>query len=488
MPRAASRLVPALIGTAFGTAYLMAALAAPLPAFAETNPPAPATPPAATTPPAPAVPAPPAGTVVRIGLGRSQLAATVTAPGGLYVVSDGAIVLQTQPGQAVHATLEAGQVKVTGLTKGYAGIRLLPIPPTPPPAPAPTPAPPPVPANPVTYGGKTYRGEMAILISPKDKKLSVVNVVNLEEYLLGVVAREMPSDWHVEALKAQAVAARNYSLTHLGRWADEGFDMVSTTTDQDYGGIAAERASTNMAVAATAGKVLSHNGRLASTMYHSSSGGHTENNQIVYAGGVKVDYLQGVPDFDNLPGNSRYAWRFTFSTDKLVQLLQQSGYDVGSVAAVSPSGQEGSSGRWSHWSIMGSRGDRQLTGGQVRNALDLPSMPKAFAVSAGGNVAVTRTFSTVETIYVVGANGVTTQRKITGTVMTGVGGKAVQAATAVVAASGVVDRPGGVEIVGGGYGHAVGMSQWGAYGMALQGKTYEQILTHYYQGTKVESR
>lgn len=432
-----------------------------------------------------------------MGLGRSQATADVSAPGGLSVVADGAVQLQVAAGQSVRVTLVQGQIQVAGLTKLLKGpVRLAPIPPAapatqpgtgtisgtqPPPAP---PAPPPAPANPVKYGGKSYRGEVQVLISPKDGKLSVLNVVNLEEYLLGVVPAEMPSGWPAEALKAQAVASRTFARYHLGGYEPEGFDVLDNTGSQEYGGIAAEKPSTSLAVAATHGQVLTYNGAVANAMYHSASGGHTEDNDIIYKG-TPVPYLRGVPDFDNLSPN--YSWTYSYSPDEFTKKMTAGGFDVGAVVTVSAAGQIGSSGRPSQWRVIGMKLSALLSGEQLRRVLGLPSSNRTVTTKPSGEAPATRTYASSQTISVVGADGAVRQRPVSGTIVRGLAGN-VPLSSTLTARGATTLQQGGFVVAGGGSGHGVGLSQWGAYGMALQGKTYTDILSHYYQGTKIETR
>jgi stage II sporulation protein D len=456
----------------------LAALTAPPSAFAETAP--------AQIDPSVALPVAPAHRL-RVGLGRSLSAAEVAAPGGMLVLAGGAVVAETAPGQALKLVLDAGGIALPDIPARFPALRLVPLGQDVA-IPADAAAPPPAPANFLTYGARRYRGEFEVLVNTKDRKLSVVNVVDLEEYLLAVVPREMSSDWPLEALKAQSVAARTYALSHLGRWATEGFDVVDTTLDQEYAGLGAERARTSEAVWATRGHVLTYAGQYANTMYHASSGGRTEANEIIYTS-TPVPYLRSVPDFDNVPGNSRYAWTFTFSQEELNQTVQSAGYKVGTVAGVSPVGPVGQSGRPSGWSVAGALSSIRLTGQQFRTLLGLPSSPRSVTVQQGGVGNAMRTYQAGDTITVMGPNGTVQARTVRGTAIAVAAGAPAAAAGAVTAVGGnLVSRPAGLVVEGGGYGHAVGMSQWGAYAMAQQGKTYAQILTHYYTGTQVEVR
>jgi stage II sporulation protein D len=137
-------------------------------------------------------------------------------------------------------------------------------------------------------GGAPYRGVLEVRAS---SALSVVNEVGLDSYIMGVVPREVPSTWHAEVLKAQALAARSYALASGGGC---GGLLCPDTRDQVYGGVAAERASTNAAVSATAGEVVMYDGRVAQTFFHSSSGGRTAASVEVWGGNVA--YLQSVDD------------------------------------------------------------------------------------------------------------------------------------------------------------------------------------------------
>ena len=138
--------------------------------------------------------------------------------------------------------------------------------------------------------GSPYRGQLVVSVAAR--KLSVVDDVALEQYLAGVVPQEMPAEWHPEALKAQAVAARSYALAH--RVTGKPFDLYADVRSQVYGGVKAEDARTTAAVEATAGLVLLHAGRIADTLFHSTSGGRTIS--AAEAFGKDVPYLVAVDD------------------------------------------------------------------------------------------------------------------------------------------------------------------------------------------------
>jgi stage II sporulation protein D len=122
--------------------------------------------------------------------------------------------------------------------------------------------------------------------------MSAVNVVTLERYLRGVVPYEMPHDWHPQALRAQAVVARSYTLATLR--PGKLFDLYDDQRSQVYGGVRAETVETNLAIGATANRVLTYGGVVATTYYHSTSGGRTANVEDVWS--RKVPYLRSVAD------------------------------------------------------------------------------------------------------------------------------------------------------------------------------------------------
>jgi SpoIID/LytB domain protein len=138
--------------------------------------------------------------------------------------------------------------------------------------------------------GTPYRGQIEVAVT--GTKLNAVNVVGLEDYLAGVVPREMPAGWAAEALKAQAVAARSYALAHRVR--GQSFDLYADVRSQVYGGIDAEDARATQAITATAGEVLTYEGRIADTLFHSTSGGSTVSAEEAF--GTAVPYLVGVAD------------------------------------------------------------------------------------------------------------------------------------------------------------------------------------------------
>ena len=265
----------------------------------------------------------------------------------------------------------------------------------------------------VFIGDSWYRGRTLVLFS--EGKLIAINYVDLEHYLYSVLGGEMPTSWPLEAIQAQAVAARSYALYKRQQAVGALYDLESDTTWQIYRGLKSETQSTHTAVDTTRGQVLTYNGQIIEAVFHSSSGGHTENVEDVWS--QPLPYLRGVRDFDQ--GAPIYQWVETFS----MEAFQARITGIGALISAVPERMT-PQGRIVTMRFTGEAGSRVLSGNEIRQALNLRS--------------------TLFSINLVGANT--------------------------------------IQVIGRGYGHGIGMSQWGAHNLAAQGHTYQQILAHYYQG------
>ncbi len=266
----------------------------------------------------------------------------------------------------------------------------------------------------VYIGDRWYRGKT--LVAPTGNSLTAINYVDLEQYLYSVLGSEMNGNWPLEALKAQAVAARTYAIYKRQESSGGVYDVVNTQASQVYNGIEKESPGTYAAVQATAGQVLTYNNQVILSVFHACSGGHTENVEDVWS--EALPYLRGVPDFDQ--NVSACQWQTTFSPEELNRRIS----GVGTVTSLTPTLTP--YGSIKTLQVVGDKGTRQLKGEEVRNVLGLKS----------------------------------TRFTIT-------------------------QDPVGVRFDGRGWGHSLGMSQWGAYNLAQRGIKYQQILQHYYQGTKL---
>jgi stage II sporulation protein D len=240
-------------------------------------------------------------------------------------------------------------------------------------------------SRPLTVNGKDYRGKLAV--STDGKLVQVVDVLGLEAYLKGVVPAEMPSNWPSEALKAQAAAARSYALANMTK--GRAFDLYGDTRDQAYGGVAAESPSASAAIDATKGQVVLYRGKVADTLYFSTSGGRTASS--LESTGTAVPYLVPVADpYDTL--SPYHDWGpVLFDAAKVAKQLKLSAPIADLHAA------DGASGRVKTLTVV-SQDDAQvsLSGNQVRNALGLRStwftpallqlLPAAKTMTFGGAV------------------------------------------------------------------------------------------------------
>ncbi|MGZ3580330.1 MAG: SpoIID/LytB domain-containing protein [Syntrophales bacterium] len=276
----------------------------------------------------------------------------------------------------------------------------------------------------LNLNGVPYRGEFRIEKGAR-ADIDVINVLDVEAYLYGVVPKEMSPQWPLEALKAQSIAARTYALYQKEKSKDKDFDLIATTASQVYGGFAAESARSNQAVDETRGMVLLYEGQLALTYFHANSGGMTEEARRVWS--VDVPYLKGVRDdySAKAPGCS---WKLSLNTGKIRTALNGKGLDVGQIERLVPL-DISPSGRVTKIKIFHGGKESVLTGNDFRLKTD------------------------------------PTQVKSTLFTMTNEGNE--------------------IHLEGKGSGHGVGMSQWGAYIMAREGISYGDILKHYYYGVEL---
>jgi stage II sporulation protein D len=163
----------------------------------------------------------------------------------------------------------------------------------------------------VTLLGKgAYRGALQVRPSSLHGRVNAINSVAVEAYVQGVVPLESPASWPINALRAQAVVARSFGLS--AGVGGKGFDLYDDTSSQVYGGIAAETGRTNQAVRDTRLQVVEYKGKIAQTLFFSTSGGHTENNENVF-GGNPIPYLRGVKDpYDKVSPYHRWVEKYSF--------------------------------------------------------------------------------------------------------------------------------------------------------------------------------
>lgn len=293
---------------------------------------------------------------------------------------------------------------------------------------------------------RRYRGQLQLLVGRSG--LQAVNHLPLESYLASVVGSEMPASWPQPALRAQAVAARTYALRQ--RKPAAVFDVSATVASQVYKGLEAETPSTREAVAATRGQVLLFEGRLANAVFHSSSGPSTENSGEVWS--RQLPYLVSVPDFDTTSPVSQ--WQQRLDPDQLRRTFSE----IGGVTRIDVLATTGS-GRIRQARVSGPAGTLVLTGPELRSRLGLRSTLVRFETLAPELALLPIDASSTKPPLPPPLPAIETQPL-------------------------QLPQP-SLLAIGQGFGHGVGMSQWGAYAMAQQGRSYQQILSHYYRGTEL---
>lgn len=359
--------------------------------------------------------------------------------------------------------------------------------------------------------GRRYRGDLR-LDKGKSGGLVAVNLLDVEEYLYGVVGEEMGYRAPVEALKAQAVASRTYALYRRASQSSALYDVGTDQATQVYAGFEAETKPgferVKEAVDATRGEVIYYQGKLIEAYFHANAGGHTEYSENVWQ--LALPYLRGVPSpWDEYalryqPQDARgwpaytYRWEKVMTRNELAQRIAawnaarqgqpEQGIDVGEVLELLPSrldksGNPTVSGRITTLVIKGRAGQKELRGEAARSLLGLRST--LFEVVPDSQV------------FLLGAGAKPEARQEAETLMA-LAGQSPVAVNAgaptywVLGADGVKRQLPKIftrlEFRGRGYGHGVGMSQWGAQGMAVEGHSYREILEYYYNQNKRDGR
>ena len=337
----------------------------------------------------------------------------------------------------------------------------------------------------VLLDDRSYRGSIE-LARAAGGGLTAVNVLDLEEYLYGVLPAEMSPSWHIQALQAQAVAARTFAFNRIAGAGHDGFDICDSTHCQVYDGTAREHENTTRAVRQTRGLMLFHGGSTILANYFSSSGGSTDNSEDVW--GSFRPYLRSVNEIHE---HEPMVWERTFTWAELTYAAGRSGANIGNVTGISVS-EIGVSGRATELTLHGAGGAWSVRSESIR-AFFAPvggSLPSRNFVIGGGLpatpfVAVTAGagFSTAQlnTMYAHDVRGGMGSVHM-GYIFDGVTMRRVDYAPVIVSGGA------GITISGMGWGHGVGMSQRGAEGMARLGYSFIQILQHYYTGVEIRQR
>ena len=282
----------------------------------------------------------------------------------------------------------------------------------------------------IWINSKRYPGKINIVF--RNNKILVINVLGVEKYLNSVVGSEMPHKWHIEALKAQAIASRTYALKKTNNGL---YDIDSTQTNQVYNGLESSTFKTRRAVRETRSLVITYKNKLINALFHSSSGGMTENSEAVWSD--PYPYLVTVKDFDQK--NPKIRWNKEVSKSELKEIFPI----IGGIQQIEVLNIT-ETGRIKNLKITGTFGEKVITGKEFRSKLGLkstlfrPTISEDFYDKKDSNNQSNIQYYPYLTIAGIGA------------------------------------------------GHGVGMSQWGARYMADKGYKANQILKYFYKGVKIK--
>ena len=277
--------------------------------------------------------------------------------------------------------------------------------------------------QPVIINGRSFRGDIQLIKS--NTKLSAVNHIDLEDYVKGISVRETSHYWPFDSLKAEVIVFRTFALYKMQENAHKDFDLTSDIYSQAYGGRAAERYRINKAVDETKGLALTYRGKIFPSFYHATCGGYTDDAALLW--NVDTPPLKGV-SCNFCQDSQHFKWHSVLSLKEVNDALVKGGLRIEDIKDIIILGRH-KSGRITDLKIVTVKKDATISAKDFRNTL-------------GPNVIKSTNF----------------QVKL-------------------------VDHDAVFE--GFGWGHGVGLCQWGAYFMAKQGYTYEQILEYYYPGAQV---
>lgn len=327
----------------------------------------------------------------------------------------------------------------------------------------------------LTISGTSYRGYLEVY-SDSNNKLVVINVIDVDSYLKGVLPSEVYPSWHEEALKAAAVVSRTFAVKNAmsSSHSTLGFDVCSSTHCQVYSGTSKETKSTNKAISDTTGKLIYYNGSIATTPYHSSSGGGTESSAGAWGGNKDAypylsSFVTPYEDYRNVP-NGKWLkiipkgtvdqYVSSLYSSKLAGPIESFDYERSNTGYIQKMTVKDKSGLTVQLNTSGSV--RSFFGSLVKSAnfgiadTYIPSMKTTSGISV-----------------------ITSQGE---SVLSGINGYSY------ITSDGISTTPGLEEVTvfdGQGYGHGVGMSQYGAMCMANLGFKYDEIINHYFPGTEI---
>ncbi len=318
-----------------------------------------------------------------------------------------------------------------------------------------------------------------IIFNIINNKILPINYVTINHYLYGVVPREVSANWPLEALKAQAVAARNYALDNLGRYKENGYDLCDTQNSQVYAGYDWENTKTNKAVDETSDVIVTYCGEIVPLYYHSSSGGHTEDSQNIWS--YEIPYIKGIKD--EYSCDSPYDnWQFVISKDKIMDKLLSNDKNIGRIVYVNIL-ETSDNNRVTKLKIEGTKDSIVLEKEEIRKILGYSNIKSTwFSISTDCD------------LFVLNGEGQQARKTINNyNVVTKEGLKNIEKhSSSNISVKNSMDIltiniiPHTYTFKGKGWGHGLGMSQWGAKRMAEIGYDFIKILKYYYTGITIE--
>ncbi len=345
----------------------------------------------------------------------------------------------------------------------------------------------------IWVGQKRYLGILNLLVL--DSEVLVINILGIEKYLSSVVGSEMPTEWPIEALKAQAIASRTYALKQK---RNNFYDIDSTQLNQVYSGLEARNYKTIRAVRSTRSLVLTYKNKLINALFHSSSGGMTENSQDVWKS--EYPYLSRVKDFDS--NNPKLSWQKKFTHEKLEELFPKIG-GLNKIEILSIT----ETGRVKNLKIYGAYGSDTISGTDIRKKLNLksslvrfnfiedskpmPEKEKSIKLQSekSSNKPITYTVKSGDNLLDIAirhnadVDEIVTLNSIKDPTLIKINQRLLVPRKQDETISQIKKM---LVVTGLGSGHGVGMSQWGARFMASKGIKAERILKHFYKGAKIK--
>jgi stage II sporulation protein D len=274
--------------------------------------------------------------------------------------------------------------------------------------------------------GRKFRGSLQF-IRDKNARLSVVNHIDLEDYVQGILYHEASHYWPMEALKAQAIVSRTYAVYQIRENKSRDYDLTSDIYSQVYGGKTSERYRTNKAVKDTRGIVLTYKDKIFPTFFHATCGGHTQDASKLW--NINMPPLKGlICDF--CKESPHFSWHYVLSLNEIKEKLIKAGYKIDDLRTIEILGKD-SSNRNTDLKLVSPKGDIKISAKDFRNLI-------------GPNIIRSTNFK----VNIISKDAI---------------------------------------FEGFGWGHGVGLCQWGAYFMAKQGYTVEQILRYYYPESDVKT-